>query len=309
MKIFAFLGFAVLLNVSTAAAAVIWSDDFSNPNRANLTNTGPNFYSFPGGATAHDYVPTMASGDTAVVGSGVLTITDTNNGTGNFIAVFANQFSQSSFAPGTPITVSYDLRVDSYLASAITSGQSGAPRFSIFDGSGANGSEIFTIGWGTANYSGASANTLGFYRGLGAGAGITVGNGVGIGAPDFDFGTYTHGAGNGGLNGTNGDFYRVTLDLAQGSNLVSGSISLLDGSGNPAGTPATFTNITMGGTLNWSGDAALEGFRITTGAGGTGVFVFDNITISAIPEPSTIGLVSAAGLAGLALLRRRTSAG
>ncbi len=282
--------FPLLGLASPLSAAIIWQDNFDDGARASA----PNPYHYAGGLAGNDYTASIASGHTFSTSSGWLAGNDPN-GSQSLINIYGDQFSQTSFAAGTAITVSYNFRVTSLVATGAS-----VPRVSIMSGSGVTGSEVLTIGFSYANFNGGSgANTLGFYRTASASATPTTTNGIGIGLASFNFGLYNASAA--ADNDTNDAWYRITLSLTQGVTGYSGSISLLDGLGAPTGTAATFTG-SLTSAMNWTGSTG-DGIRISTGVGGTGTFDLDSIVVDAtIPEPSSALL---AGIGALGLLRRR----
>jgi|GEM_PF-5537075 len=271
-----------VLAAPSASATTIWADDF---NRATLTP-----YDYPGGAAGNDY--STASGTLSTV-SGYLNISDTTNGQAN-VTLFANQYAQPSYAAGDKIVVTYDFRVNS-----LTGASASVARLSVMNANATTGSEGFCIGFSYAAYTGATADTLGFFWGNAANAAPAVGRGIGINAAGFGFGTYTSTAGMEANNDTNDDWYRVSYTMTQGSTAVAGSITRLSGGVTTADT-ASF-NATLASALNWTGGVT-DGLRITSGASGFGDFDFDNLSVQVVPEPSSLIF---GGLGLLPLLRRR----
>jgi len=307
MKYALLLGAVSALAISTSSAAVVWADDFSD-SRASA----PNPYDYAGGEAGNDYL-SDARGNAFTVSGGVLNIADTvSNSPGSGDAVLAVTTSQWSARPttdGDVLRVSYSIRVNSLLAG----GGSSVPRFSIFQNAGTNvnalnaNGALVTVGFGYGAFDADVGSDLGFYttRDPGTGTPAAVGISGGVWADGFDFGNYdSDNAANNNtaaLLGNTAEFYRVVIEMREGSTDITGSIT---NESNPAQT--TTFNATAGIALNFKDNSSgLDGIRIGTGQGGITNTDIDNILIEVlpIPEPSSALLVGACGVLGL--LRRR----
>lgn len=256
------------------ASTLVYSDDFS------------------AGTIRADYTQSLG-GNAVSTTAGYLNISDTNSSSA-ILTLTADKFSAFTLNAGDQVIVSADIRVNS---ASFGSGIS-VPRLSVFNGNATAGYEAFTVGFGTGS-SAASVGTtpIGFYIGTTAG-----GNAASMVAGPGNFGVYSSTASANNTDGGDGLlFYRVAFTLTQGSNVVTGLITELGGQNLIASFSGNAT-----GALNWS-NAATNGLRITTGAGGLSNVDFDNLSVTVVPEPSTYGLLGAGALAGAALVRRRRS--
>ena len=301
MKYALLLGAVSALAISTSSAVVVWADDYSDARAS-----APNPYNYPGGADGNDYLAD-AHGNSFTVAGGVLNIADTvSNSPGSGDAVLAVTTSQWSARPTTDgdiLRVSYSIRVNSLLAGAGAS----VPRFSIFQNADGNASALnangalITVGFGYGAFDADGGSDLAFYttRDPGTGTPAAVGISGGVWADGFDFGNYDSQAF--AANDTNDQFYRVVIEMREGTTEITGSIT------NESNSAQTTTfNATSGVALNFKDNITnLDGIRIGTGQGGTTNTDIDNILIEVlpIPEPSSALLVGACGVLGL--LRRR----
>lgn len=279
---------ATLLSLSAASqAAIIWSDDYSSGRDTDIID--PNPYSYTGSA-GNDYG--ITTGDNAfTVANGYLNIADTTTATTPFIQVASNRFSTTTFNAGDTFTVSMDIRVNSL--SIATSGSASAPRFTIFTGNANSGGESLTVGFTYGNFNGQPNNTLGFYKGGASAGGVNLANGIGVGSAGFNFGVYDSTT---ATNNDTGGWFRITVNMTQGSQAYTGSITNLTTSDS-----ASFSGGLVN-ALNW-GDNVNGGVRIFAGQGGLSNFDIDNLVVNHVPEPSSVALFG--GLGALALLRRR----
>lgn len=290
MKPSSLLTAAFLSLTAASQAAIIWSDTYSTDRTSD-----PNPYSYTGNS-GDDYGVTTG-GNTLTVDNGYLNIADTTTTITPFIQVTSNRFSTTTFNAGDTITVSMDIRVNSLTVGA---GSASVPRFTIFTDDPNSGGESLTVGYTHANFTGETADSLGFYRAGGSAGSVGAGNGIGINEAGFNFGTYdgTTFTNNGTSTGAANDWIRISVTMTQGQTGYSGSLTNLTTSDS-----VTFAgNLTK--NLTWANDNR-GGIRVFAGQGGQSNFDIDNLTVdlTAIPEPSSVTLLG--GLGALALLRRR----
>jgi len=304
MKYAFLLGAISALTVSTSSAVVVWADDFSTARAS-----APNPYNYPGSVAGDDWLAN-ANGNTVSVIGGVFNINDTvSSATGDALFVVpTTQWTGIPVANGDTVRISYSIRVTSLVAG----GGASVPRFSVVQNPGNTGSalggggSLFTIGFGYGAFSDgdASNSDLAFYTSqdpaTAPGTGVTsaIGLSAGAWAPGFDFGNYLGTAA--ADNDTNDQFYRVVINLTEGSTAVTGSIT------NLANTEQSTTfSATAAAQLNFKSSDGVDGIRFATGQGGTSNHDLDDIMVEIlpVPEPSSALLVAACGALGL--LRRR----
>lgn len=120
-------------------------------------------------------------------------------------------------------------------------------------------------------------------------------NGLGVNSTGFNFGVYDSTT---ATNNDTGGWYRITVNMTQGSQAYTASLT------NLATSDSVAFNGSLVNALNW-GNNNSGGVRIFAGQGGLSNFDIDNLTVdlTAVPEPSSVALFG--GLGALALLRRR----
>jgi hypothetical protein len=273
------------------ASTLVWEDTFtrsSNPLTYDHTTNGTN-----------DYVAAGTSTVTPTLSGNSLLVTDTISGQ---LAqnVTADQFTAFTLNNGDLVTVSLDVMITSFQATNAAS----TFRISILDGNTANGTGVFSVGWGYGNVDTSDAgNELFFYSTLSAGITPTPAQAIawsgGSAAAGFDFGDYNSGTPTSNDTAPIGTSpaatYRISMTFTQGSNSVLGSLTNLG-----SAQSASFSN-TLVAPFNW-GNNSSDGLQLLSGLGGFSTYTLDNISVSYIPEPSSAWLC---GLLGLRLMRRR----
>lgn len=292
-------------------ALIVWSDSFTGQTAGG----GPS-NDFAGGGAGNDYA-LIASGPNAtfVVNDTVgnlapaLALVDTGT-TGSdqvTLQVTMNQFAPFDVSPAsaTPMMrVSFDLRVDSFLAGTNTQNA----RF-IFRANNANatGSQL-VIGFSYADLNDGDASTADLTlfadTQTGNSSNLPPKNGTAIGLipgvgwqPGFDFGS--NNPADAAANDTNDEFYRISFEYNSITGGISGTATQLS-SGASVPLPGGLT-LAAGTSFN---NSVEDRFLMASSVANTASVYLDNLVFETIPEP-TCGLIVSGGFAVLGFHRSR----
>lgn len=256
--------FGALTVGSSANAATLFADSFDRPDNTNLnaSSSGKS-----GGLGALDWIEVKSAGEPQILGN-VMRLGESGNGGGGWsIAYVDHNFTDPVISDTGEFTVSFDL------PDAASSG------FTRFTG--------FAVGHSKSEVDSWAANTPPTF------------------SSDFFFGYDTT-----GTNEVKG-FANGTEDFQQGVNLDNGgslSVRFSDITDFNSGSSVDYEAFVNGGSVasgsfNWSGTnenylTTYSNYTVNQGL----VDNFEVTTITVIPEPSAVALLS---LAGFALMRRR----
>lgn len=276
--------FLILAVVPGLHAVPIYSENFTGLTSlpAAFATTGTDV-SFGVSPTQGNGAPSLSLLDASTSGSGSALVNGTN------WAAFDTSTGPSTFR------TSFDWRVDSS-SSAI--GGAATTRFTLRLDSGASTASAITIGFGHATVSSTDTN---FFYAQGASAAPLPSSSNAIGllggafASGFNFGAYD--GTTAANNNTGGTFYRFTVDYED--NASSALINVFNVSNPSQATNFTVSGLTPTSVANTVG----RSIGFVAGSSGTGTSYFDNIAISAVPEPATAPVIIL-GLAALLMARR-----
>jgi hypothetical protein len=209
-----------------------------------------------------------------------------NNSTTN--QFFTTSFTPTSLQVGDSITATFEYNPFSANISTV--------RVGLFSGTAASAN-----GWAQFNNGTAPSSTwTGYIGNLAIGSGNSLASLKGTSGTHPFFGTQTGSASEAEFFGT-GTFRAASLTLARPTSAAI-AVTLSEGANLASlATVVTYTDIT----------SAITNFNVFslyfTTTSGNGDMRYDNITVTAIPEPSTLAFIGL-GLGALALLRRRQPA-
>lgn len=250
---------------------------------------------FSGSTVPASLITSAGTNTSATISDGSLRVTDSSGSAwSGYISTVSWSLSSSLLNDGDIIRISFDLNVSSL--SNVGNTSSSVPRFSILNGAvqnsiaaGSNtGGGVFTVGFGTNVLSdGDDFTDLVLYRSQTFSTQPSAAGSAGYinqsWASGFDFGNYDAAA---PATNDTGGFYRIILELTEGSSAISGSFTNRE---NPLQTQS-FTSSTLGDALIDFSDSSngIDGFRIGTGTTGESISSWDNLTVEVIPEPSVL---------------------
>ncbi|HEV7298150.1 MAG TPA: PEP-CTERM sorting domain-containing protein [Tepidisphaeraceae bacterium] len=309
-KFHAALTIAVLSGTGVAQGATVWTEDFSDDTvgsapKQNYVITAGNDWSV-GTGTGISQTVTNTTGSLAYSGSD----TSTSISSSSFVNFSRFGSFDTSLPSQKTFTATFDFRVDSFVCSNISTF-----RVTLQDQyqlAGVNRARTMTIGLGYANIDGVTGNEL-FLKALAKDDALSSASTIessaasAIGwdgtsfASGFNFGQYD--SANAAANDTNDEFYRFSLTFTGGSGVVDGAVTRLSDSSSvaftrslPQGSEFEF----KGGAL--AGATPTDAMGIVLPQGGTGQIYVDNMSFTAVPEPTSLGLI---GVAACGLLARR----
>lgn len=299
---------SALALASTASAAVIWSDDYTEQTVGSFPSRD-----FAGGAAGNDYINSAsATNATTIVTDAVgnpgpsMMLND-----GSSSSSVTNIVTMSHFAPfevsatsATPILrISFDFRVDSY--SGTTSSHNS--RFILRANNETNTGFQVVVGFGhaTLNDGDALNSDLALYADTQTGSSTSlvpkntsaIGLNAGTGwAPGFDFGSFNTTSGSD--NDTNDEFYRIVFEYSSISGSVSGNATRL--STGEVGQFQLGLAMNPGLVFNNNSD---DRFLVSSNTTNFSETYFDNFVFEAVPEPAS-GILLCGGMVLLGHLRR-----
>lgn len=276
----------------SAKAAVVWQDTFTGETDGSTPSSD-----YTGNGT-EDWVITEAVNATNTVSGSTgnpapsMHMVDTTTSAAASGSVSMGQFAafDTSLPGQSTIVISFDLRVDAYLSTALNS----TPQFFLRD----NGATRLTIGFGRRSIADGDANSDNFlFAAAGSNPNPDAVNAIGFTGSGwetgFDFGDYSN---TGTLNTTGGNFVRFELTYVNGA--TTASLLAVNGANS---TTFTLTGLTAS---SFSSSSALDSLNFSTGSSATSDVFFDNIRVEIVPEPSA-SLLLGGSLLSLVLVRRR----